>query len=58
VYVRSPVERGFWLGAAWRGLAVDAAGNIFGASWSGNLYEFDSVGNIVSGVNPETFHTK
>ncbi len=46
------VERAFWLGAASRGLAVDAAGNIFGASLDGNLYEFNSLGNIINVVNP------
>jgi hypothetical protein len=46
------VERGFWLGAACRGLAVDAAGNIFGASLDSSIYEFNSSGGIINSIDP------
>jgi hypothetical protein len=41
-----------------RGVAVSAAGSIFGASWDGNIYQFDSsgsfLGSIPSGANDLT----
>ncbi len=56
VYVISPetmtVQRSFQVVAACRGLAVDAAGNIFGASLDGNLYEFNWYGSILNAINP------
>lgn len=36
-----------------RDIAVDAAGNIFGASWDNNIYSFDATGAVVDSLNPE-----
>lgn len=36
-----------------RGIAVNARGQIFGASWDGNLYRFDSMGNMEASHNPD-----
>ena len=35
-----------------RGVAVDAAGNIFEADWTGVIVEFDDAGNILNSLNP------
>ncbi|MBP7747029.1 MAG: hypothetical protein KA383_12950 [Phycisphaerae bacterium] len=52
LYVLDPLtmatERGFFLGAACRGIAVDADGRIFGASGDGNIYEFDYFGYVTN----------
>jgi hypothetical protein len=46
------VERGFWLGAACHGIAVNAAGEIFGASGDGHLYEFNWLGQLQNTIDP------
>lgn len=39
------------LGAGVRGIAVDTAGQIFGASWDGSIYHFDINGNTLVSLN-------
>jgi hypothetical protein len=57
VYVIEPqtmtVQRSFQVTAAVRGIAVNGAGEVFGASWDGNLYEFDSLGNTLNTIDPQ-----
>jgi hypothetical protein len=38
------------LDAGVRGVAVNAAGEIFGASWDGNLYRFDASGMTLDSI--------
>jgi hypothetical protein len=35
-----------------RGIAVDAAGDIFAATWGGYIVEFDTAGNLVASLQP------